>query len=307
MCADETVFYSDVDVDLFLHSRGRPPPPMSPSYDSFARAWTCGLEAFKRSGAHLLAMRDPHIAINTGTMLLKPDRAVHASGMAALQSLRFNFTHGFNLTGRPRDVLPIAAVARADAKRLKDSRMHRMNTWVISPHLPASMALARLFSQPHASDEYVGPSAHTQRPPRCGLTHSTHRSHCIRALFPSCGVRAHFACYPGGTSSVATATRASSSTCYSSCVVGPPSPTRCATRAGESITSLLFISHGARRRAALSTSISCAMPRGSQTGGMRTTPDATHTAYESSRRSADALRRGGWRRRWSDRPCAPRV
>ena len=36
---------------------------------------------------------------------------------------------GFNLSGRPRSTLPIREMARADVKRLRDSRMYRMNTW----------------------------------------------------------------------------------------------------------------------------------------------------------------------------------
>ena len=36
------IFYSDVDVDLFLHSAGRPPAEDSAAFASLARAWTMG-------------------------------------------------------------------------------------------------------------------------------------------------------------------------------------------------------------------------------------------------------------------------
>lgn len=123
------VFYHDVDVDLFLQSNGKPPPAASAAFATLATAWTRGYEAFLRSGSHLLALRDTHIAINTGTMLLRPSHQVYAIGISALTARRFNFSHGFDLVGRPRAVLPVASMARADAKRLRDSRMYRMNTW----------------------------------------------------------------------------------------------------------------------------------------------------------------------------------
>jgi hypothetical protein len=49
------VFYSDVDVDLFLHTAGQPPPavPRSAAFDMFAHGWLRGYEAFLRSGTHL--------------------------------------------------------------------------------------------------------------------------------------------------------------------------------------------------------------------------------------------------------------
>ena len=125
----DAIFYHDVDVDPFLHTNGRPPSEGTPLFDPFASSWLRGYEAFLRSGTELLALRDPHIPINTGTMLLRPSERVHAIGMRTLQAMRFNFTHGFNLSGRPRDVLPFKQMARADVKRLRDSRMSRMNTW----------------------------------------------------------------------------------------------------------------------------------------------------------------------------------
>ena len=125
----DAIFYHDVDVDPFLHTNGRPPSQGTPLFDPFASSWLRGYEAFLRSGTELLALRDPHIPINTGTMLLRPSERVHAIGMRTLQAMRFNFTHGFNLSGRPRDVLPFKQMARADVKRLRDSRMSRMNTW----------------------------------------------------------------------------------------------------------------------------------------------------------------------------------
>ena len=108
---------------------GRPPAVGSAAFAALATAWTRGYEAFLRSRMHLLALRDPHIAINTGTMLLRPSASIHALGVATLRARRFNFTHGFDLIGRPRSVLPLESVARADVKRLRDSRMFRMNTW----------------------------------------------------------------------------------------------------------------------------------------------------------------------------------
>ena len=62
-------------------------------------------------------------------MLLTPSTSTYQLGLRTLRRQEFNFTHGFDLVGRPRSVLPVSSVARADVKRLRDSRMYRMNTW----------------------------------------------------------------------------------------------------------------------------------------------------------------------------------
>lgn len=129
------ILYTDVDVDLFLQTSGRPPPPLftsasgAPSGATFIAAWTRGFEAFLRSSTDLIALRDPHVPINTAAMLLRPSQHAYALGLATLQTRRFNFTHGFNLTGRPRDVLPLQTLPYATAKRLRDNTMARRNTW----------------------------------------------------------------------------------------------------------------------------------------------------------------------------------
>ena len=101
----------------------------STSGTNYAAAWARGYEAFLRSGIDLLALRDVHIAINTATMLLRPSAKVYELGTRVLSSRRFNFSHGFELRGRPRDVLPMRTMAGAEVKRLKDNKMYRVNHW----------------------------------------------------------------------------------------------------------------------------------------------------------------------------------
>ena len=119
------VLYMDLDVDL-----GKlllPASAGAAAGEAFAVAWLQGYEAFVSTGTRLIASRDPDVPINTAVMLLRPDESVYSIGLAVLSQGRFNYTHGFNLTGRPRDVLP--ALRGADLRRVRDNRMWRVDTW----------------------------------------------------------------------------------------------------------------------------------------------------------------------------------
>ena len=121
----DVVVYLDSDVDLFLHTYARPPHPESLAGRVFARAWRKGLDAFRGSRTHLLATADPHVPVNGGLFVLAPSRNAYRIGLAALRSRRFNWSHGFELRGRPRDVLPPTDALAP----LRWTRMWRRNTW----------------------------------------------------------------------------------------------------------------------------------------------------------------------------------
>jgi len=66
-------------------------------------------------------------------MLLRPSDSIYQLGLGVLRTLRFNYTHGFNVTGRPLDVLPISLldehIAPRDAWRIRDGSMIHRNAW----------------------------------------------------------------------------------------------------------------------------------------------------------------------------------
>ena len=105
-CRYELVLFLDSDVDLFLHTAGRPPPAHTEAHQTFARAWIHARSAFLASGAEILASPDPHVPISGGVFLLRPSAEVYALGVNALRSLQFDFSDGFNASGTPRAVLP---------------------------------------------------------------------------------------------------------------------------------------------------------------------------------------------------------
>ena len=78
----ERVLYTDSDVDLFLHSAGRPPPASG----LFWAVWLAAWRAFDASGLELISSGDPHVPINTGVMLLRPSSRTYQLGLDTLRA-----------------------------------------------------------------------------------------------------------------------------------------------------------------------------------------------------------------------------
>ena len=124
------VFFSDVDVDLFLHSAGRPPAASTSREAQLKKAWTTGLRLFLQSSAQQLVARgDYHSPINTGVMLIKPNASIYARGVRVLQTFNHSWRQGFNRTGAPRDLLPLTSMRSRMARSINNTVMMMHNTW----------------------------------------------------------------------------------------------------------------------------------------------------------------------------------
>mmetsp|Transcript_28875 Transcript_28875/g.47878 ORF Transcript_28875/g.47878 Transcript_28875/m.47878 type:complete len:372 (+) Transcript_28875:76-1191(+) len=125
----DAVLFTDVDVDLFLSNSGRPPLQSSHAWGQLENSWTVHVGRFMRSRLQLLASKDTHAPINTAVMLLKPSRKIFDIGKSTLETRRFDFQRGFNLSGPPRSIMPWAAMSKQLANRINGTRMGRVNTW----------------------------------------------------------------------------------------------------------------------------------------------------------------------------------
>ena len=124
------VFFSDVDVDLFLHTAGQPPPPSTPKGVELRRLWTSGLRGFLRSRAQQLVVSgDYHSPINTGVMVIKPNAQIFTRGVQIMQTLNHSRRLGFNSSGAPRDVVPLANYRKRMLKTINNTVMLLHNTW----------------------------------------------------------------------------------------------------------------------------------------------------------------------------------
>ena len=61
----------DTDVDLFLESRGLPPPAASAAGATLSFAWTTLLEQFLASDKQLVATGDSHVPINGACLKIR--------------------------------------------------------------------------------------------------------------------------------------------------------------------------------------------------------------------------------------------
>ena len=100
----------DLDIDMFLSSRGRP-PLHGHQASVLKHTLTTLLNLFIRSNASLVATPDFHSPINTGVMLLKPSRGVYEMGLSTLSSGTFDTLLGFDGVGRPSDALRLSWAA----------------------------------------------------------------------------------------------------------------------------------------------------------------------------------------------------
>lgn len=100
------IFLTDVDVDIFAGGLGARQSAATRSWEAAARrAWSEGVEQLLASHIELVASADHESPVNTGVLLIRPRLATHRRGVAALSSLRFNYTHGFEGRGTPCEVL----------------------------------------------------------------------------------------------------------------------------------------------------------------------------------------------------------
>ena len=94
----DAVLLTDLDVDLFLEWGGWAPAPLT-------RVWASSLSRFLRGGEEFAAAPDHASPINAGVMLIKPSLPTWRIGLRALESLKWNATHGFELRGTLRERL----------------------------------------------------------------------------------------------------------------------------------------------------------------------------------------------------------
>jgi hypothetical protein len=101
--------------------------------------WLHARDAMRRSRLELLASRDPHVPVNGGLFVLRPSLSVYEQGRQALMTMRFSFSHGFNMSGTPQRLLRLN---RTKCRLGLDyygteewcdpalgTRMHKANTW----------------------------------------------------------------------------------------------------------------------------------------------------------------------------------
>ena len=112
----DAIILTDSDVDLFTEFGGRAP-------HALGLAWWRSLERFIADTSVELAAGPDHAApINTGMLLIRPSLETYALGLRALNSLRWNTTHGFGLSGKLRPRLR-EAIDRICARQANGSHM----------------------------------------------------------------------------------------------------------------------------------------------------------------------------------------
>lgn len=122
------ILFTDVDVDPFLLSAGKPPSFTSSAARDMERAWTVAFKALLESPVRLVASSDIASPINTAVMVLKPNLSIFEEGMEILRRRRFNPQLGFDFVGRPRDAL--AHLHKTpEWIRIERTRMLQDNDW----------------------------------------------------------------------------------------------------------------------------------------------------------------------------------
>ena len=128
------ILFTDVDVDLFLGSSGRPPSSLHGRLRNkkmgrdIEQAWTKSFTIFLNSTVRLLASADQHSPINTGVMLLKPSLSIFEQAVRVLRRRRFDPLLGFDWVGRPRDALRHLRVMK-EWDIINRTTMMRENDW----------------------------------------------------------------------------------------------------------------------------------------------------------------------------------
>ena len=114
----DVLLVTDLDVDLFHY-------PLQPTRLAAANATiSSALQGFWDSGRQLRASFDASSPVNAGCLLLRTNRSTFALGLDTLETLRFNTSTGFNLSGAPHAVL-----STADQRRYGPTVMVRDNKW----------------------------------------------------------------------------------------------------------------------------------------------------------------------------------
>lgn len=125
---------TDLDIDFFLTSAGRPPLfGQSASESSLAealhRAWTLLYPSFLASNTTLIAAADFHTPINTALLMMKPCQETYQLGLRTLATGTFDFINGFNGVGRPQSALPWDLIPLKNRHKINSTYMARRNTW----------------------------------------------------------------------------------------------------------------------------------------------------------------------------------
>lgn len=127
------ILVTDLDIDLFLSSRGRPPTPSEDVWPgqtmALRHALTTLFDLFIESNTTLIASPDFHSPINTGVMLLKPSRDVYELGLRTLSTGTFDSDGGFNNVGRPHSAIRWDRMHANKVMWLNGSVMSKSNRW----------------------------------------------------------------------------------------------------------------------------------------------------------------------------------
>lgn len=111
----DAIYSADHDVDFFFNES---------ALAKHVASWPIKLHRFKHSSMMLLATGCFESPFNGGSFLVRPSKAFYDAGIQVLETRRWNATHGFNLTGRPRELL-----LPRDVVRFRISRAVAKNTW----------------------------------------------------------------------------------------------------------------------------------------------------------------------------------
>lgn len=128
------ILATDLDVDLFLHTAGVPPPPHTHAGARVRLALGERVAAFLASpSTELLAAGDVHAPINTAFMLLKPNASTYRRGLRLLRQATWSYALGHDgggaRYGTPRALIPWGALPRRKAAAINRSRMLGFDTW----------------------------------------------------------------------------------------------------------------------------------------------------------------------------------
>jgi hypothetical protein len=123
----EMVLALDNDIDLFEVGR-RSASGVDAYLANAARVWAEEVPRFRASSARLLGTPDQESPTNMGMVWLKPSTAYYEEGVALLRTMRFSVELGFNMSGRPVDLM---GPEMARSRPMNLTRLVYLNSWNI--------------------------------------------------------------------------------------------------------------------------------------------------------------------------------
>lgn len=126
MSVSDAEFVFLVDLDAIMLT-----PQLAQLPRHVADEWHLLMQHMRMRHLRLVSEPDSSSPLNAGFLIFRPDRRVYEAGLRVLRwaNTTYNKTHGWELRGRPRDVLPRTDVAWKAAQGTSTFALLRRNDW----------------------------------------------------------------------------------------------------------------------------------------------------------------------------------